>query len=1008
MGPESIDRIFWDAAQLTSPAERDAYLARACDGDAELRRRVEQLLHARSEAESFLESPAPDLDATVEECLLPEGPGTEIGPYKLLEPIGKGSFGVVFLAEQTQPLRRKVALKVLKPGMDTRQVVARFEAERQALALMDHPNIARVLDAGAVPSGRPYFVMELVKGAPITDFCDERRLTTRERLGLFVSICQAVQHAHQKGIIHRDLKPSNILVTVQDGAAVPKVIDFGVAKTLGQQLTERTLFTGFAQVLGTPLYMSPEQARMSGQDVDTRSDVYSLGVLLYELLTGTTPLEKERARRLDLDELRQAIREEEPPRPSTRAGTAGEAAATAAMRRQSDPKRLSGLLRGELDWVVMRALEKDRDRRYESASAFAADVQRYLHDEPVQACPPSRWYRFRKLVRRNKRAFLAAGLVLLTLVDGIIATSWQAVRATRAKQLAQTRLGQIEKANDVLASVFRNIDPDSEATGGPSLQEQLRQRLGEAAGELSADAVGDAETVARLQHTLGVTLLQLGDYRQAIELLGKARATRDELLGPDNPDTLASMNRLGDAYIRDGQGGKAAPLLEQTVERQAARLGPEHAATLASMDNLARAYQRLGRLDKAVPLYEQVLEKRQAVLGPDHLDTISSMNNLGQAYQPAGKLDKALPLLKQALAKLKEKRGPNHPATLISLNNLGVLYFNAGRPDKALPLLEETVAGWKERLRPDHPRTLFCMNNLAAAYESAGQQDKALALYEQTWQLQKARLGPGHQDTLMCMNNLGTAYGRTGHLDRALPLLAETVRLREKALGRNHPDTLLTMTNLGDCYRHTGRLADATSLLEEVMDRAHKRPGGFPPAGLHGAFSSLAWTYDEAGQSARAEPLHREYLQRIEKQFGPDHARTAGALAGLGQNLLKQGKYAESEAALRRCLGNHLKRSPGPSKSREEWQAFEARSLLGGALLGQKKYAEAGPLLREAYEGLKQREKNIPPYEKARLGQAAERLVRLYEATGEKEKAAEWRRELEAQRASQKKPPTPR
>jgi WD40 repeat protein/serine/threonine protein kinase len=423
MEPKSIDRIFWDAAQLASPGERDAFLDRACADDVQLRRQVEQLLQARSKAASFLESPAPAPVATVDEprgadaTPLAERPGTVIGPYKLREQIGEGGMGLVFVAEQQQPVRRKVALKVIKPGMDTREVIARFQAERQALALMDHPNIARVLDAGATESGRPYFVMELVKGVPITQFCDDHRLPPRARLELFVSVCQAVQHAHTKGIIHRDVKPSNVLVTSHDGTPVVKVIDFGVAKAIGQHLTEKTVYTALAQMIGTPLYMSPEQAGMSGLDVDTRTDIYALGVLLYELLTGTTPFQEARLRQASYDEIRRIIREEEPVKPSTRISTLGQAATTVSANRQSDPRRLSRLCRRELDWIVMKALEKDRNRRYETASAFAADVQRYLNDEPVQACPPSAWYRIRKLARRHKGAFVtAAGLTLAMLL----------------------------------------------------------------------------------------------------------------------------------------------------------------------------------------------------------------------------------------------------------------------------------------------------------------------------------------------------------------------------------------------------------------------------------------------------------------------------------------------------------------------------------------------------------------------------------------------------------------
>jgi serine/threonine protein kinase len=426
-----LESILVRAVEMASPEERRQYVEQACAGDAELQRRVEALIANHFRAGNFLESPAVATASLAAEPIR-ERPGTVIGSYKLLEQIGEGGFGVVFMAEQQEPIRRKVALKVLKPGMDTRQVVARFEAERQALALMDHPNIARVLDGGQTASGRPYFVMDLVKGVPVTQYCDQNQLTARERLELFVQICQAVQHAHQKGIIHRDIKPSNVLISRHDGTPVVKVIDFGIAKAVGQQLTDKTLFTNFAQMIGTPLYMSPEQAGMSDLDVDTRSDIYSLGVLLYELLTGTTPFDEKRFREVGFDEMRRIIREEEPPRPSTRLSTLGQAATTASTNRKSDAKQLSQLFRGELDWIVMRALDKDRNRRYETANGLAMDVQRYLADEPVLACPPSAWYRLRKFVRRNRGLVLAVAVVLLALVGGVVGTTTGMVQATLA------------------------------------------------------------------------------------------------------------------------------------------------------------------------------------------------------------------------------------------------------------------------------------------------------------------------------------------------------------------------------------------------------------------------------------------------------------------------------------------------------------------------------------------------------------------------------------------------
>jgi tRNA A-37 threonylcarbamoyl transferase component Bud32/tetratricopeptide (TPR) repeat protein len=599
--PTGEETIFAEALRLP-PEERAAYLVHAASGNEALRRRVETLLGSYGAGDFLEKAAAPTLRQAVDVTVpITEKAGETIGRYKLREQIGEGGCGVVYVAEQSEPVRRRVALKIIKSGMDTKSVIARFEAERQALALMDHPNIAKVFDAGATETGRPYFVMELVRGIKITDFCDEKKLSTGERLNLFIQVCHAIQHAHQKGIIHRDIKPSNILVTVNDGVPVPKVIDFGIAKaTSGQQLTDKTIYTAFEQFIGTPAYMSPEQAVLTSLDIDTRSDIYALGVLLYELLTGKTPFDARELLAIGLDEMRRTIREQEPQRPSIRLSTLpGQELSTAAQRRGLEPPKLVSELRGDLDWIVMKALEKDRARRYETANGLAADVQRHLKHEPVVACPPSRLYRFQKAVRRNKVAFAASTAVAMALVVGIVVSMWHAARARSAEQAAkaaeQTAKEEKDSAEDVLKFVRDKIlsagRPEGMG-GGVGKDVTLREAINAAESKIAKSFPNRPLVEAAIRKTLGESYLYLGEPELAIPQLERALKLRRERLGHDNEHTVFTMDKLRDAYRDAGKPFEFLPFYEEAFKLAKSRLGAEHTNTLRIMASLGEAYRR--------------------------------------------------------------------------------------------------------------------------------------------------------------------------------------------------------------------------------------------------------------------------------------------------------------------------------------------------------------------------------------------------------------------------------
>jgi len=638
-----LDDIFAAAVEIVDAGQREGYLRRVMAEDAAGLAELQGLVRDYFAAGSLLDRPAvvnPTFDHSRAASV-----GSQIGPYKLVEQIGEGGMGVVYLALQKEPIRRLVALKIIKPGMDSRQVVARFASERQALAMMNHPHIAKVLDAGATESGNPYFVMELVRGIPITDFCDQHKLDLRQRLELFVKVCGAVQHAHQKGVIHRDLKPSNVLVELADVKGVPKVIDFGVAKATQQPLTDGSLVTGFAQMIGTPMYMSPEQAQLNSLDVDTRSDIYSLGVLLYELLTGTTPFDKASLEQAGLDGMRRIICEQEPSRPSHKISTLeAQLLSTVSNRRQMDPRQLSLSMQRELDWIVMKTLEKDRCRRYETASELAADILRHLRGEPVEACPPSWTYRCGKLMRRHKTALVTAGLVLIALVLGTAASLWQARQAQAAAaeaKIAQEE-AQVERdaaelerkfaqaitdfvQNDFLAltSVIGQDLFGGEGDETLSKNTTLRELLDRAADKLQARADLAPRTAAELYWMIGGSYIGVGELERAVRFLEKCVALRRQELGPHDPAALEAERILAGAYWESGMRSEAVALFEHVWDAQVTKLGADHPDSLVTLNSLAAAYLTEGKLSQAVALHEQVRDARVKKLGGHHPDTLS-------------------------------------------------------------------------------------------------------------------------------------------------------------------------------------------------------------------------------------------------------------------------------------------------------------------------------------------------------------------------------------------------
>ncbi|HZL88264.1 MAG TPA: tetratricopeptide repeat protein, partial [Pirellulaceae bacterium] len=884
------ERIFSAALELDDANQRRAFLDAACGQDANLRAEVEALLKHDEEAGSFIERPAVAPPGTIDYEPVMEGPGTIIGPYKLLQQIGEGGFGVVYMAEQSEPVRRKVALKILKAGMDTREVVARFEAERQALAIMDHPNIAKVFDGGVTPSGRPYFVMELVKGAPITDFCDQNLMTPRQRLELFALVCQAVQHAHQKGIIHRDLKPSNILVVIHDTTPVVKVIDFGVAKALGQELTDKTLFTGFAQFVGTPLYMSPEQAGQSGLDSDTRSDIYSLGVLLYELLTGTTPFSKERFKHAAYDEIRRIIREEEPPKPSTRLSESKDSLPSISAQRHTEPARLTKLVRGELDWIVMKALEKDRNRRYETAAGFAADIQHYLNDEAVVACPPSAAYRFRKFARRNKGGLGVAALVLFFLVLLGSSVGWAVRdRAARAADSASNLERAVERA-------------------------ELLQREGKRGEALAA--LERAQLLARESEPAAPLAERIHSLQQLLDAAGRDEvfvaqfeAIRREV--QTEVDIERSTFRTDGAYpkIREaleqyGIARGVTPRADAVVHIQK-RPAAIQAVVGAALDECLSWVPRTDSDDREWLI--DVLQKadydpwrnkvRRAWKQPATLEALAKDIDVRQ--QPPNFLllvAKALPTGSPSRLDLTRRVQFAYPGDFWANHELGWELAHAGKHAEAIRYYTSALS-----LRPDNPGVLV---NRANALSALGELEAALA------DLQRAvTVSPRY---VAAHINLGAVLGDQKKLPEAVAAYRKAIEIDPKD---------------ASAYRQLGDGLGAQKRLDEAV-AAYRQAIAIDPKHAH-AYNGLGVTLADQKKLAEAVVAFRRAIE-----INPKYSE---ACNNLGNALAEQNKLDEAVVAYRKAIEINPKYAT-------------AYSNLGNALCAQKKLDEAIAHFRKAIE----------------------------------------------------------
>lgn len=824
-----------------------------------------------------------------------------IGPYRLLRKLGEGGMGQVWLAQQTAPLQRQVALKLIRAGMYDDMLLARFLAERQSLAIMDHPSIAKVFDAGATSDGQPYFVMEYVAGERITSYCDGKRLGIRDRLELFVKVCEAVQHAHQKAIIHRDLKPANILVVEVDGKPMPRLIDFGLAKAALPREAGQTMFTDQAGFVGTRGFMSPEQADPGEQDVDTRTDVYSLGVVLYLLLTGALPFDAEDWRKKPLEEVLRQLREEDPKSPSTRVSSERGIGEAAAERCGTEPRQLATLLRGDLDWITLKALEKDRNRRYPSASALAADLQRYLRDEPVIARPPSAAYRAQKFVRRHKALVAATTAVFTALLAGTIVSAWQAVRATRAEQTAIEESARAKAVNDFLendvlaqASAERQANPDTK----PDPDLKVRTALDRAAAGIQGKFEKQPIVEASIQQTIGNTYRDLGVFPEAQKHLERALDLRKRVQGERSADTLASMTDLAQIYDKEEKEAEAEALYQKAFEIRRRTQGAESPGALTIQSSLAEMYERRGKHSEAEAIYKHVLAVQRKTLGEEHADTISTMNGLATLYTNTAKFADAEAMYTKVLEVKKKTLGEEHPAYMSSLSDLAELYESETKFADSVKIYLKLLETQRRILGPEHPETLNTMNNLGGAYVGLGNLTEAENLHRTALEIQKRVLGPEHRSTVMSMNNLAVAYYRDRKYPEAEPLWKQALEIQTRVLGKEHPDTLITMNNLAGIYRRQSKYPEALAMLKETNQLQSRVLGPEDPKTLY-SLNGMGVIYRTTGDYGNAEQAFRRVIEVRQRVLGKEHLETLNAMDNLATVLTDEHKFREADALLK-------------------------------------------------------------------------------------------------------------